>query len=217
MSGLAATPPAGPQGADHRHRAEEVVGQAVDRAAQFPLDAVHDDRGVRGDGAGMVGHQQGTALGRDLLQALPLGPEPLRVQRVVDLAGQGPHVLGAAPLVDVGQAGVLGGVGLDRRHPDGDDVRRRTGLGHRLLACRRLPACGHALIVPAGHGRRIPTVARRDALLLAQPGQHVVEDRPGVRPVEVPGPQGEGRGPLGQAHGAERHRRAAPGRRVHLQ
>ena len=102
MSGDTADP--GPHGADPRRLAEEVVGQAVDGPAELLFDAVHDHGGVGGDGAGVVGHQQGPTGLRDLLEALPLDPEPVLVERGVELAGQAPHVLGAAPLVDVGQA-----------------------------------------------------------------------------------------------------------------
>ena len=47
-----------------------------------------------------------------LLEALPLDPEPARVDRVVEPAGELPHVLGAAPLVDVAEAGVGERLGL---------------------------------------------------------------------------------------------------------
>ena len=56
----------------------------------------------------MVGDQQRPAVGGDLLQALPLDPEPVAVHRVVQAADDGAHVLRPPPLVDVGAAGVLG-------------------------------------------------------------------------------------------------------------
>ena len=54
---------AGPQRADDRQRPEEVVGEAVDRSFELGLDAVHDHRCVRGDGAGVVGDEQRPAVG----------------------------------------------------------------------------------------------------------------------------------------------------------
>ena len=59
-----------------------------------------------GMAAGVVGDEQGAAVGRDLLEALPLDPEPVPVDRVVEPAGDLAHVLGAAPLVDVAAPGV---------------------------------------------------------------------------------------------------------------
>ncbi len=44
-----------PQRAEDGQLAEEVLGQAVDRAQQLGLDAVHDDRGVGRDGPAVVG------------------------------------------------------------------------------------------------------------------------------------------------------------------
>ena len=109
MSGWAGTPPGpGPHGADHRDGPEEVVGQAVDRPPQLLLDAVHDGRGVGGDGAGVVGDEQSAAVVGDLLQPLPLDPEPVAVHRVVEAADDGAHVLGAAPFVDVRSPGRIG-------------------------------------------------------------------------------------------------------------
>ena len=56
MSGWAGTPPVRDHMVpDHGDGAEEVVGQAVDRPAELLLDAVHDGRGVGGDGPGVVG------------------------------------------------------------------------------------------------------------------------------------------------------------------
>ena len=65
-----------PERADDRQPLEDVVGQAVDGPAELGLDAVHDRRGVGRDGAGVVGDEQRAAVGGDLLEALPLDPEP---------------------------------------------------------------------------------------------------------------------------------------------
>src|ERR687891_358728 len=104
MGGDAADP--GPDGADHRERPQQVLRQGVDGPAQLLLDAVHDHGGVGGDGAGGIGDHEGAAFPGHLLQALPLGPEPVAVDGVVDLAGHLPGVLRAAPLVDVAEARV---------------------------------------------------------------------------------------------------------------
>ena len=66
-----------PQRADDRHRAEQVLGQAVDRPAELGLDAVHDHRRVGRDRARVVRDEQRAALAGDVLEALPLDPEPV--------------------------------------------------------------------------------------------------------------------------------------------
>ena len=50
-----------PQRAEHRERAEEVLGEPVHRAQQLGLDAVHDDRRVGRDRAAVVGDQERAA------------------------------------------------------------------------------------------------------------------------------------------------------------
>src|SRR5664280_295256 len=127
----------GPQGTDHRDGAEEVVGQSVDRAPELFFDAVHDGGGIRRDGAGMVCDQQGPAVGRDLLQSLPLNPEPVAVQRVVQAAHDGPHVLGATPFVDVGPPRVVG-------------LLAPAAIGGHRQDGHRGTAGGTGLVVPMG-------------------------------------------------------------------
>ena len=78
---------AGPQRADDRQRAEEVLGEPVDRALQLGLDAVHDHRRVRRDRGGVVRDQQRATLAGDVLEPFPLGPEPVPVDRVVEPSG----------------------------------------------------------------------------------------------------------------------------------
>ena len=51
------------------------------------------DGGVGRDGAGVVGDQQGAAVGGDVLHPLPLDPEPLSVDRVVEPGERCAHVL----------------------------------------------------------------------------------------------------------------------------
>ena len=51
-----------PAHVDHRDALEDLVGQAVDGPPEVALDAVHDRRGVGGDGTGVVGHDEGAAL-----------------------------------------------------------------------------------------------------------------------------------------------------------
>ena len=113
------TTDAGPHGAHPRRLAEEVVGQTVDGPTQLLFDAVHDDGGVGGDGAGVVGHQERATGPRDLLEPFPFDPEPVFVEGRVDLPGQTAHVLGPAPLVHVRQA------------VTDDRSRRRAGGGGR--------------------------------------------------------------------------------------
>ena len=118
MAGRAETPAgAGPQGPDDGHRPEEVVGQAVDGAPELLLDPVHDHRRVGGDGAGVVGDEEGAALGRDLLEALPLGAEPLRVDGLVERREPAPASAPSDPI-----------------------RRRRTAAGPPRLVTRR--GCG---------------------------------------------------------------------------
>ena len=68
---------------------------------------MHDDRGVRWDGPGMIGDQERTSVRRDLLETLPLGTEPLRIDRVVHAPDDAAHVFRATPLVDVGEPRIL--------------------------------------------------------------------------------------------------------------
>ena len=72
-----------PQRPDHGDLTEDVLGQPVDRPVELGLDAVHDRRRVGRDRARVVGDEQRAAVGRDLLEALPLDPEPAAVDRVV--------------------------------------------------------------------------------------------------------------------------------------
>ena len=51
----------------------------------------------------VVGDEQRAALERDVLEALPLGPQPVAVHRVVERAGERAHGLAAAPGVDAQQ------------------------------------------------------------------------------------------------------------------
>ncbi len=51
----------------------------------------------------MVGDEQRTAFEGDVLEALPLGPQPVAVDRVVERAGEGAHGLAPAPGVDAEQ------------------------------------------------------------------------------------------------------------------
>ena len=94
-----------PQRADDRERPEQVLGEPVDRAPELGLDAVHDHGRVRRDRAAVVGDQQRAAVAGDVLEALPLGPEPVPVDRVVEPRGRcARSVLAAAPGVDVARA-----------------------------------------------------------------------------------------------------------------
>ena len=55
----------------------------------------------------MVGDEEGTTFGGDLLQSFPLDPEPVAVHRVVETAHDRAHVLASAPLIDVGTPGFV--------------------------------------------------------------------------------------------------------------
>ena len=48
------------------------------------------------------GDEQRAAGSREVLEAFPLGAEPVPVDRVVEPPGQGAEVLAAAPMVDIG-------------------------------------------------------------------------------------------------------------------
>ena len=160
---------AGPQRAEHRQRAEQVLGEPVDRAAELGLDAVHDHRRVRRDRRRVVRDQQRATFAGDVLEPFPLGAEPVLVDRVVDLARERPEVLAAAPGVDVapadalvlgleveplrpgrGNEGEAGRVGVERV-----DVQRPRS--RRAARARRSARAGHAF----GFGRgRDPAVSR---------------------------------------------------------
>ena len=73
---------------------------------QLGLDAVHDHGRVGRDRARVVGDEQRAAVVGDVLEAFPLGAEPVPVDRVVDAARDRAHVLAAAPRVDVAAADV---------------------------------------------------------------------------------------------------------------
>ena len=173
---------AGPQCPEDGQGAEEVLGQAVHRALQFLLHPVHDHRSVRGDGAGMVGHEQGATLARDVLEPLPLGAEPLGVDRLVERPHHGPGSFGATPLVDVGHPRILEILAVLLADPDGHDRR-----GLVLLARHRAPV-GHRPMVPsAGYAVPERRLGRRDGrsegvarLGAGGPDEALGEDR-GVR------------------------------------
>ena len=115
-----------PQRADDRHRPEQVLGQAVDGAAELRLDAVHDRRRVGRDRARVVGDEQRAAGFGQELEALPLDAEPVLVDRVVQPAGQ---LRGCARCGPSGRrrSGVL------RRSPSSTS-RRASGTSSRPIA-----------------------------------------------------------------------------------
>ena len=171
MSGWASTPPT----RDHivpttGQPLEHLVGQAVHGSAELLLDAVHDRRGVGRDGAGVVGHEQRAALGGDLVEALPLDPVPAPVERAVDPAGQLAHVLRAAPLVDVGPAGV--GQRRPARRPSGRDEGHRAwtapdrGRPWAPSSCPWVPGRSPSALDGSGRGSgRLPAAVLLGALL----------------------------------------------------
>ena len=61
----------------------------------------------------------------NVLEALPLDPEPVAVDRAVQLAGELADALGPAPLVDVGQARVAAVPAARRRGAREMDERSR--------------------------------------------------------------------------------------------
>ena len=133
-----------PQRAEDGQGAEQVLGHAVHRPAQFCLDAVHDRGGVGRNRAGVIGHEERAALGGQMFEALPLGAKPVAVHRVVEPARQRTQVLAASPVIDVAEAGFIAlrlGRWLGPRHLHDLAARRREdrfGDGRlRLLAARR--------------------------------------------------------------------------------
>ena len=162
---------AGPQRAEDRQRAEQVLGEAVDRAAELGLDAVHDHRRVRRDRGRVVRDQQRAALAGDVLEAFPLGPEPVLVDRVVDRARERAQVLAAAPRVDVAapDALVLGleveplGAGCGHQREPG-----RVGVERVDVRARRSRPSGSSSSVGRGRPARS---ARSDA-----PRSHGLEE-----------------------------------------
>jgi hypothetical protein len=80
--GLDAAQP-GPAQVDQRDALEHVVRQPVDRPLQVALDPVHDRGGIGRDGPGVIGHHERPALAGELVEALPLDPEPALVERLV--------------------------------------------------------------------------------------------------------------------------------------
>jgi hypothetical protein len=72
------------------------------------LDRLEDHRRVGRERAGVVGDEQGAAVGRDVLDPLDLAAEPVVVEELVDrLVEHALDALGAAPVGDLA-------LGLDR-------------------------------------------------------------------------------------------------------
>ena len=92
----------------------------------------------------MVGHEQRATFGGDVLESLPLGAEPLRVDRLVERPHHGPGSFGTTPLVDVGHPRILEILSVFPGDPDGHD---RRGL---VLLARHRPTVGHGAMVPSG-------------------------------------------------------------------
>ena len=131
-------------------------------------DRLHDHRRVRGQRAGVVADEQRAAVGRDVLDALGLDPEPVAVVEVEQRVGEPDEALGAAPVVE-------------RR------ARRRPRAAGRALLERRLAV----RLVLRRHGRRVGrelvgarVVARlgRRRLLGAAPGSAASPRAAGCRP-----------------------------------
>ena len=124
-----------PQRADHRQRAEQVLGEAVDRAAELCLDAVHDRRRVGRDRARVVRDEQRAAGRGQVVEVLPLDAEAVLVDRVVEPPGQRAEVLAATPRVDVGTAQVGGRVAARAAPRDRDEIAgavEHLGLGDEI-------------------------------------------------------------------------------------
>ena len=119
------------------------------------------------DGAAVVGHEERAAVERDVFEALPFGPQPVAVDRVVERAGHCPHLLAAAPGVDgehvVDGIGVgVGFAGNPSGFPAGrcvgaDEAQRGLGRGHPP---RKAP--GRVRRKPVSVGRAAPATSHRD-------------------------------------------------------
>ena len=119
-------------------------------------------------------------LGRDLLQSLPLDPEPVPVDRVVEAPDDRAHVLGATPFVDVGErvsrrppvaapaAGSGSGSGttgtldidwwMDRGSPAGCPWLVRADRPGRRVRVRP-PRSARRAVLPSPSGPGVDTVA----------------------------------------------------------
>src|SRR4051794_7227819 len=89
--------------ADARVALEPVLAEHVQRPRRGMLvaDRLHDHRPVRRQRARVVGDEQGAALGRDVLDALLLDPEPVAVVEVEQRLHELEEALGPAPVVDL--------------------------------------------------------------------------------------------------------------------
>ena len=95
------TAEAGPHRADERNGTEQVLCESIDGPMEFGFDAVHDRRRVGRDRARMVGHDQRTTVGRDVLEAFPLDPKPMPIHGVIDPPSDLTHVFTATVGIDV--------------------------------------------------------------------------------------------------------------------
>ena len=203
------TAEARPHRAHDRDRAEEVLREAVHRPAQLLLDAVHDHRRVGGDRAGVVRDEQRAALARDVLEALPLGAEPVLVHRVVDAAGErracarcGPHASTSPRRMSRSWSVRSSRSGRGRRHRARRDGSAASDVVRR--ARRRaggLGSAGSAGAVAAGSGSGAATRrwagapgssgdagtrrGNRVEAVVATRGRTIAEGGQGVRTVPV--------------------------------
>jgi hypothetical protein len=118
-------------GREHREEGvtlEEVLDGDVERARPGVLlaDCLADHRRVGGQGAGVVGDEEGAAGGGNVLDPLDLGAEPIAVEELDHAPVEGAlDPLRAAPVVDTA-------LGLDRGHELALAARRQP-LGRGLL------------------------------------------------------------------------------------
>ena len=113
---------------------EEVLDGHVERPRVRVLvaDRLADDRRVRRQRAGVVGDEQGAALGGDVLDPLDLGPEPVAVEELDQRGVEDPlDPLRAAPVVERA-------IGLDR----GQQRPHPLALGDLELVARRSSSSG---------------------------------------------------------------------------
>ena len=179
-----------PQRADDRYCPEQVLGQPVDAAAELRLDAVHDRGRVGRDRARVIGDEQGAAGLGQAVEVLPLDPEPVLVERVVEPAGHLPEVLAAAPGVDVGPARV--GPALDAGQParDRDEVAGPlgdVGLGHQVEVGALRSADARAVGGTFGHPGSLFAHLRSRRGEVSQAGGSLPSDGPYVDRTLRPG------------------------------
>ena len=144
-----------PQRAHDGHRRGTVLGQAVDRAAQLLLDAVHDHRRVGRDRAGVVGDEQRAAARRESARSPPTRPGTSACRGARRAGGRAPGCARSGPTRRRRSPRGIMIRARRQRSAGGDAPARRWGLrsATRFVAIATIVA---ALL--AGHFVRVELV-----------------------------------------------------------